>query len=1015
MSHLLATGKEASRSPFSVDLPFEIYSTLKIPPKYDILPKQELNRLTSEQMNEIQIQVVKKCLAIKEKLERQFSKVENRLSSRGIFDAETNKIRARSRYSIQLKKSLDFEKILDEVLMEMQVIRQHKTVAKQNTEDDIRRTLSKIAKTNTDTVGSTLAMKTDQLSVYRKVVSKKGTNLTKFASFGTNAATVRANTEKRIHNRSSDWLMSFSEAPLEDDDEESEPAITTPIRPVVLPPINKSSIDAHPASSRSHGSIMHTRSHSTMSVMESAPSKPKKRGRLTFQPVLLNMEATRSTDMWRMSPEELKMRTGAQSALSRGKQFNRQKSQMVLISEMESRMMPIKTVVGPSKYNPLRRSMQDTASVRSRMKTMSISDTASRRSLRSSMTKKNSSFYNPEWGADDDSARTFRSNTSATLLSGGSLADEKPGPTIPRQEMMLRARRFMKKQYESGEMDEESDDGQDDANALHDLFGGDDLNNPALTRTPFEDTRFANHIERASQRMKRAQMEALVLRSSVGRGQDDDDERIAQLEMELGEDNAPDEKLPVIGAGMRGFRSSQSDAGSVLVTDEARAELELMKEKEEDRRKGEEMSRSLREGMEQINARTMERLMALNEDAELVRERWKRERIRTRKIFSDTKKEEERRKMIALMNEKKEEKNAKKKQTLTTTASKAQIRTVPSVISTLKDEDDEKAEGGDAAPESDLTEDKILELIGSEFNVLDEIDDSREGTSRSGNENGKDVLMVEPSKQTPIDQQVAFFSKQLSEEDEVIEKETEEQILRHFPSEDEVNVMYKQISDKLVEFRKRKPERGEGPVHSPQSFGSATNRSQKSHMDETDTFSSLSRRGPASPDGKAIDTNDLQHELEEIWTLLETPTDQKIDMLIRYANVRMNVVLKDAIGVWRVIAEVVIAREECLYHWLMIESSLSKINTTHLNQATIRKVRVRRRQLTKRLNVITRYCRSLLTKHLRVLDDVVTYEGEVYLDKIQMEQAEIDKREKTMRTYGINNPAVLAQLNRRRD
>ena len=93
-SNTIPQSLETNKSPFSVDLPFEIYDVcflfhgihslyvlsrllhiqaLKIPPRLDILPRDELKQLNSNQIFELQRAIVKKTLEIKRNFETKYA------------------------------------------------------------------------------------------------------------------------------------------------------------------------------------------------------------------------------------------------------------------------------------------------------------------------------------------------------------------------------------------------------------------------------------------------------------------------------------------------------------------------------------------------------------------------------------------------------------------------------------------------------------------------------------------------------------------------------------------------------------------------------------------------------------------------------------------------------------------------------------------------------------------------------------------------------------------------------
>jgi hypothetical protein len=98
-----------------------------------------------------------------------------------------------------------------------------------------------------------------------------------------------------------------------------------------------------------------------------------------------------------------------------------------------------------------------------------------------------------------------------------------------------------------------------------------------------------------------------------------------------------------------------------------------------------------------------------------------------------------------------------------------------------------------------------------------------------------------------------------------------------------------------------------------------------------------------------------------------------MDMLIKYSTMEMSAVIEEAMMLWNAIAEIIIEREEKLYHWIMIEGliifsniiiffffkgNLTMIKVENLSRKLRKTLRMRRRRIGRRLKVITEYAQK---------------------------------------------------------
>jgi hypothetical protein len=64
--------------------------------------------MNPNQLIHFQMAIVKKCLDIKKNLEKKYIEKERKLNEKGFFGAAENKVRARSQYYVELKRSFFF-------------------------------------------------------------------------------------------------------------------------------------------------------------------------------------------------------------------------------------------------------------------------------------------------------------------------------------------------------------------------------------------------------------------------------------------------------------------------------------------------------------------------------------------------------------------------------------------------------------------------------------------------------------------------------------------------------------------------------------------------------------------------------------------------------------------------------------------------------------------------------------------------------------------------------------------
>ncbi|KAA6396597.1 MAG: hypothetical protein EZS28_007879 [Streblomastix strix] len=223
---------------FTVELPWEIFDALKIPPILEILPREELRHCSLKRQLQIQMRIIKQALEIKHKLEKKYAKKEEKLNLLGIFDPTTNQTRARSLFYINLKRELNFERIMNNVLDEM-LHQIPPDQAQKNAEaEELRRYLNKIPKMKVQPIVDTIASKTKTLSQYRKLLAQHTQDeLLRQSDFGKGSTIIRQQTDQSIQQRGRGYLGTVSlcgEKKLADDGQRLRKRLPQLIKPIKL-------------------------------------------------------------------------------------------------------------------------------------------------------------------------------------------------------------------------------------------------------------------------------------------------------------------------------------------------------------------------------------------------------------------------------------------------------------------------------------------------------------------------------------------------------------------------------------------------------------------------------------------------------------------------------------------------------------------------------------------------------------------------------------------------------------
>ncbi|KAJ3124936.1 Coiled-coil domain-containing protein 87 [Nowakowskiella sp. JEL0407] len=143
-----------------------------------------------------------------------------------------------------------------------------------------------------------------------------------------------------------------------------------------------------------------------------------------------------------------------------------------------------------------------------------------------------------------------------------------------------------------------------------------------------------------------------------------------------------------------------------------------------------------------------------------------------------------------------------------------------------------------------------------------------------------------------------------------------------------------------------------------------------------------------------LDIKKLQSELESIWIQLKMPTDQKLEMAIKYGSPRFSSKLEKAIELWKTITKNIIEREELLLKIENFESTASdpirffrpgtegssetRLKEAHQREEFMRKLQYYEARITESVSLI-KY----------ELNETVTFDGAPYLEKMKRDYTDI--------------------------
>ncbi|EDO46117.1 predicted protein [Nematostella vectensis] len=179
-------------------------------------------------------------------------------------------------------------------------------------------------------------------------------------------------------------------------------------------------------------------------------------------------------------------------------------------------------------------------------------------------------------------------------------------------------------------------------------------------------------------------------------------------------------------------------------------------------------------------------------------------------------------------------------------------------------------------------------------------------------------------------------------------------------------------------------------VRSRDSFHSDRQLNKKTAIARSNTSTSVADKSEAS----SMPSISAQDRLERLWTLLCMPDAQRLDMAIKYSAEPYCNKLEEALASWEAAAEVVLERESVMTQLEDFERMASDPNRffdrgaggTALSRIRESKTR---ESFDKRLVDLDKDVRKAVAAVKKRFEDVVTFQGRPYQDKIQTDRTEM--------------------------
>ncbi|KAI9000009.1 hypothetical protein BC832DRAFT_155719 [Gaertneriomyces semiglobifer] len=146
-----------------------------------------------------------------------------------------------------------------------------------------------------------------------------------------------------------------------------------------------------------------------------------------------------------------------------------------------------------------------------------------------------------------------------------------------------------------------------------------------------------------------------------------------------------------------------------------------------------------------------------------------------------------------------------------------------------------------------------------------------------------------------------------------------------------------------------------------------------------------------------ISLTELQTALEELWVQLKMPVDQKLDMAIKYGRHQYTPKVETSLRLWREVTTLILARESLLEEISAFEQTASDPTRFFLagqpgsSEARMEEARARE-QLLRKSHELSQQIMQLCDRIRKQLDEVVTYEGVPYTEKMRRDYTEIVRK-----------------------
>ncbi|KAI9090457.1 hypothetical protein DFS34DRAFT_637422 [Phlyctochytrium arcticum] len=173
-------------------------------------------------------------------------------------------------------------------------------------------------------------------------------------------------------------------------------------------------------------------------------------------------------------------------------------------------------------------------------------------------------------------------------------------------------------------------------------------------------------------------------------------------------------------------------------------------------------------------------------------------------------------------------------------------------------------------------------------------------------------------------------------------------------------------------------------------------RDSEAHS-QLDAAASPSQQRASSARPDSVDIRQMQQELEALWTALKMPSDQKLDMAIKYGGHRFAPKLETAINLWKTASEHIFRREEVLQEIEIFEQTASdpqrffRKGFEGSSEARLKEAD-EREELMRRLHFAEARITDVTSRIKNELHESVTFKGASYREKMRTDYPAMIKR-----------------------